>query len=47
MFRPNDVRWPLAVAMCMRRSGNYQRALESYKQVHRRFPDDAECTFTS
>ncbi|GBN19818.1 Intraflagellar transport protein 88 [Araneus ventricosus] len=31
------------VAACQRRSGNYQQALEEYKSIHRKFPDDVEC----
>ena len=28
---------------CCRRAGNYHKALETYKTVHRRFPDNIEC----
>ena len=31
------------VASCYRRSGNYQQALETYKNIHKRFPEDTEC----
>jgi len=31
------------IASCHRRSGNYQQALESYKHIHKRFPDNIEC----
>jgi len=24
-------------------SGNYQKALETYKEIHRKFPDNVEC----
>ena len=28
---------------CHRRAGNYHRALETYKTVHRKFPENIEC----
>ncbi|GIY46023.1 hypothetical protein CEXT_790192 [Caerostris extrusa] len=43
IIQPNQVKWKLMVAACQRRSGNYQQALEEYKSIHRRFPDDVEC----
>jgi len=33
------------IATCHRRSGNYQQALETYKNIHRKFPDNIECTY--
>lgn len=33
------------VAACQRRSGNYQQALEEYKAIHRKFPEDVECKY--
>ena len=42
--RPTQVRWQLMVASCHRRSGNYQQALETYKNIHRKFPDNVECS---
>lgn len=41
--RPHQVKWQLMVASCYRRSGNYAAALEKYKQIHYRFPDNTEC----
>jgi len=41
--RPTQVRWQLMVASCHRRSGNYPQALETYKSIHRKFPDNVEC----
>jgi len=41
--RPRQVRWQLMVASCHRRSGNYQQALETYKYIHRKFPENVEC----
>ncbi|KAF3843514.1 hypothetical protein F7725_002363 [Dissostichus mawsoni] len=37
------VKWQLMVASCYRRSGNYQKALETYKDIHRKFPENVEC----
>ncbi|XP_041662530.1 intraflagellar transport protein 88 homolog [Cheilinus undulatus] len=33
--QPTQVKWQLMVASCYRRSGNYQKALETYKDIHR------------
>ena len=41
--RPNQVKWQLMIASCHRRSGNYQQALETYKYIHKKFPDNIEC----
>ncbi|CAK5044807.1 unnamed protein product [Meloidogyne enterolobii] len=43
LMEPNNPEWPMLTAGCQRRSGNFQRALEIYKQVHRRFPENVEC----
>jgi len=43
MMQPNNDRWQLMIASCHRRSGNYQMALETYKGVNRKFPDNVEC----
>lgn len=43
IVQPNQVKWHLMIASCYRRSGNYQRALETYKHIHRKFPDNVEC----
>ncbi|CAJ0929149.1 unnamed protein product [Ranitomeya imitator] len=31
------------LASCHRRSGNYQKALDKYKEIHQKFPDNVEC----
>lgn len=31
------------IAACHRRSGNYQHALNSYKMIHNKFPENVEC----
>eukprot|EP00730_Choanoeca_flexa_P000004 TRINITY_DN10001_c0_g1_i2.p1 TRINITY_DN10001_c0_g1~~TRINITY_DN10001_c0_g1_i2.p1 ORF type:complete len:846 (+),score=200.15 TRINITY_DN10001_c0_g1_i2:326-2539(+) len=41
--QPGQVKWRLMVASCHRRTGNYQKALETYKHIHRAFPDNVEC----
>ncbi|XP_075054953.1 intraflagellar transport protein 88 homolog isoform X2 [Mixophyes fleayi] len=45
LIQPNQVKWQLMVASCYRRSGecNYQKSLDKYKDIHRRFPDNVEC----
>ncbi|XP_023192422.1 intraflagellar transport protein 88 homolog isoform X1 [Xiphophorus maculatus] len=43
LIQPHYVKWQLIVASCYRRSGNYQKALETYKEIHRRFPENVEC----
>jgi len=44
-LRPNDAQWPLAVAACTQRIGNYHKALQLLKETHSRFPDNNECIF--
>ncbi|KAJ3277140.1 Intraflagellar transport protein 88 [Terramyces sp. JEL0728] len=43
LIQPTEVKWQLMVASCYRRSGNYQAAFETYKAIHDKFPDNAEC----
>ncbi|KHJ44022.1 tetratricopeptide repeat protein [Trichuris suis] len=43
MIQPNEVKWHLMVANCLRRSGNYTKALQRYRETHLRFPDDINC----
>ncbi|CAL4120134.1 unnamed protein product, partial [Meganyctiphanes norvegica] len=43
LMQPDEVKWQLMVAACHRRSGNYQQALNTYKIIHRRFPENIEC----
>lgn len=28
-------------------TGNYQQALETYKTIHKRFPENVECKYTN
>ncbi|XP_005149809.2 intraflagellar transport protein 88 homolog isoform X2 [Melopsittacus undulatus] len=43
LILPTQEKWHLMVASCYRRSGNYQKALEKYKVIHRKFPENIEC----
>ncbi|CAH8519781.1 unnamed protein product [Schistosoma turkestanicum] len=43
LMQPNQIKWQLMIASCHRRSGNYQQALETYRTIHRQFPDNIEC----
>ncbi|XP_073439157.1 intraflagellar transport protein 88 homolog isoform X2 [Dendrobates tinctorius] len=43
LIQPTQVKWQLMLASCHRRSGNYQKALDKYKDIHQKFPDNVEC----
>lgn len=43
IIQPSQIKWQLMVATCHRRSGNYQQALQTYKAIHRKFPENTEC----
>ncbi|XP_015234356.1 PREDICTED: intraflagellar transport protein 88 homolog isoform X1 [Cyprinodon variegatus] len=43
LIQPTQVKWQMLVASCYRRSGNYQKALETYKEIHQRFPENTDC----
>ena len=43
MLQPQDSKWPLLIASCYRKNGNYQTAFECYKFVNEKFPDNAVC----
>lgn len=43
LVEPNEVKWRLMVASCYRRAGNYQAALDAYRQIHILFPENIEC----
>lgn len=45
LMQPNEVKWQLMSASCHRRSGNYHQALQAYKDIHARFPDNIECEY--
>ncbi|KAK0182361.1 hypothetical protein PV327_000510 [Microctonus hyperodae] len=40
---PEQPRWRLLVAACLRRTGQFHKALEEYKNIHRKFPENIEC----
>ena len=44
---PNEVKWHLMVASCYRKTGNYQQALQTYKLIHSKFPENVECQYLS
>jgi intraflagellar transport protein 88 len=44
-IQPLEVKWQLMIAGCYRKSGNYQTAFETYKAIHQRYPENAECIF--
>uniref|UniRef100_A0A7E4VAE4 TPR_REGION domain-containing protein n=1 Tax=Panagrellus redivivus TaxID=6233 RepID=A0A7E4VAE4_PANRE len=43
LLEPDNIKWQLLMASCQRRSGNFQKALELYKVIHRKFPTNMEC----
>ncbi|CAH1799275.1 unnamed protein product [Owenia fusiformis] len=43
LIQPNQVKWYMMIASCHRRSGNYQKALDTYKSINKRFPENIEC----
>lgn len=43
LIEPGQVKWFLMVASCHRRSGNYQKALDTYRKIHDKFPDNLDC----
>nr|CAD7458130.1 unnamed protein product [Timema tahoe] len=43
LSQPGEVKWQLMVASCHRRTGDYHRALTTFQDIHRRFPDNIEC----
>ncbi|XP_014598045.1 PREDICTED: intraflagellar transport protein 88 homolog isoform X3 [Polistes canadensis] len=40
---PDEPRWRLLVAACLRRTGQFHKALSEYQDIHKRFPDNIEC----
>lgn len=34
LMQPDEVKWRLMIASCYRRSGNYHKAMETYKALH-------------
>jgi len=42
-IQPKEVKWQLMVASCHRRVGSYTQALDTYKDIDRKFPHNIEC----
>ncbi|XP_058800592.1 intraflagellar transport protein 88 homolog isoform X2 [Phymastichus coffea] len=40
---PDQPKWRLLVAACLRKIGQFQEAFAAYKTIHQRFPDNIEC----
>ncbi|CAD6186482.1 unnamed protein product [Caenorhabditis auriculariae] len=43
IMQPNEIKWQLMMASSHRRAGNYQKALELYRNIHRKFPQNIDC----
>ena len=43
LMQPDEVKWRLMISSCYRRSGNYHKAMETYKATHIKFPENVEC----
>jgi len=41
--QPQEVKWHLMLATCYRKAGNYGRAMQTYKEIHQKFPDNLDC----
>jgi intraflagellar transport protein 88 len=42
-IQPYEVKWYFMEASCLRRSGNYQKAVDVYRKVHEKFPENEDC----
>lgn len=42
-IEPEEIKWKLMVASCLRRMGALGRALKRYKEIHKQDPDNCEC----
>eukprot|EP01112_Ceratiomyxa_fruticulosa_P007148 TRINITY_DN1846_c0_g1_i1.p1 TRINITY_DN1846_c0_g1~~TRINITY_DN1846_c0_g1_i1.p1 ORF type:complete len:797 (+),score=173.42 TRINITY_DN1846_c0_g1_i1:139-2529(+) len=42
-LQPTEIRWQLMVGSCHRRMGAYQQALDLYRLIHSKSPDNIEC----
>lgn len=40
---PDEPRWRLLVAACLRRTGQFHKALAEYQDIYNKFPDNIEC----
>uniref|UniRef100_A0A7S3GJA5 Intraflagellar transport protein 88 n=1 Tax=Palpitomonas bilix TaxID=652834 RepID=A0A7S3GJA5_9EUKA len=44
-IQPHEVKWQLMIASCHRRIGAYQDALNLYRSIHKKHPDNLECEY--
>lgn len=42
-LQPDEVKWKLMTASCLRRAGNYSPAYEAYIKIHKTHPQNIEC----
>ncbi|KAG7213804.1 hypothetical protein KM043_003020 [Ampulex compressa] len=40
---PEEPRWRLLVAACLRRTGQFHKALSEYQDIHEKFPENIDC----
>lgn len=43
LMQPAEPKWYMLIGSCYRRAGQFQLALQTYKDVLNRFPDNTEC----
>lgn len=43
LMQPSEPKWLMLIGSCYRRAGNFQLALQTYKDVLNKFPDNTEC----
>ncbi|OXU19875.1 hypothetical protein TSAR_011846 [Trichomalopsis sarcophagae] len=43
VLAPEEPKWRLCVASCLRKTGQFHKALAEYQDINRRFPDNIEC----
>lgn len=46
LMQPAEPKWLMLIGSCYRRAGNFQLALQTYKDVLNKFPDNTECMRT-
>eukprot|EP00210_Caulerpa_lentillifera_P001414 g1358.t1 len=43
MLQPEEVKWKLMIASCLRRAGSYSPAYKAYIEIHKNNPQNIEC----
>ena len=43
IIEPTEIKWKLMVASCYRRMSNYNQALQMYREIHAKDPENIEC----